>query len=284
MPEWLLKVKDFPRRNRFPFRVEQVFHCTGKRNGMRPKKWDGFEVCIRLSSGTDSTEDIVNGEYLKMPCPNVVWRLPGSVWSQPQPSIRNVISFGYPPEVLETMDLLGMKVENIAWNFAMSSELEMLIAKFNRTVYNLYTPGAADTLDWVCFCLMATLRLQENMSEPDVNMGTRIRNVSIWFRSHFAEKIDIDEVAEANGFSHDHFFKTWKKHFELTPAQFINNLRLEAAAQRLQDTDIAISEIIREVHFAGEYMFYRCFRQKFGMTPAEYRQLHKTGFPAETKR
>lgn len=63
------------------------------------------------------------------------------------------------------MALLGMKIENAAWNFAMSSELEMLIAKFNRTVYDLYTPGAADTLDWVCFCLMATLLQQENMPE-----------------------------------------------------------------------------------------------------------------------
>ena len=272
MPEWLLKIRDFPRRNRFPFRVEQVFHCTGKRNETRQKEWQNFEVCLRLSSGTDSTEDIVNGEYIKMPCPNVVWRLPGSVWSQPHRSVRNVISFGYSPEVLKTMEVLGMKVEKTAWNFAMSSELEMLIAKFHRTVCDLYTPGAVDILDWVCFSLMATLMLQENASDAEVGPGTRIRNVSIWFRTHFAEKIDIDQVAAANGFSHDHFFKTWKKHFDLTPTQYVNNLRLEAAAHRLQETDAAVSEIIREVRFAGEYRFYRCFREKFGMTPDQYRK------------
>lgn len=272
MSNWLLKVKDFSRKNRFPFRVEQVFYCNDHSTSGRPRQWDNFEVCLRLSSENDLTEDIVNGEALKMSCPNVVWRLPGSVWAQPRPSVRSAISFSYPPEVLDAMELLGMKIERSAWNFAMSSELETLIAKFNRTIYNLYSPGAADTLDWVCFSLMATLLLQENKVESKLSAGTRIRNVSIWFQTHFAEKIDIDKIAAANGFSHDHFFKSWKKCFNVSPTQYINNLRLEAAARRLKESNIPISEIIREVRFAGEYVFYRCFRRKYGMTPAAYRQ------------
>ena len=276
MPQWMLKVKDFPRKNHFPFRVEQIYCCSDNIIPATERQWDCFEVCFRLSSETDSTEDIVNGEYLKMSCPNVAWRLPGSVWGQPQPSVRNVISFSYSPEVLKNMEQLGMKVENTVWNFAMSSELDTLIAKFKRTVYNLYTPGAADTLDWVCFSLMATLLLQENVPESKVSTGNRIRNVSIWFHTHYAEKIDIDEIAAANGFSHDHFFKSWKKYFDVTPTQYINNLRLEAAAKRLKESNIPISEIIREVHFAGEYMFYQRFRQKYGMTPDEYRKRHSS--------
>ena len=106
------------------------------------------------------------------------------------------------------------------------------------------------------------------------DLKSRIHNVAIWFRTHFAEKIDIDEISSANGFSHDHFFKCWKRYFALTPVQFINNLRLEAAAQRLIETNISVSEIIKEVHFAGEYMFYKRFRQKYAMTPAEYRRSH----------
>lgn len=276
MSQWSLKVKDFPRKNHFPFHVEQIYCCNEKNIPATERQWDCFEVCFRLSSETDLTEEIVNGEYLKMSCPNVAWRLPGSVWGQPQTSVRNVISFSYSPEVLKNMEQLGMKVENTVWNFAMSSELDTLIAKFKRTVYNLYTPGAADTLDWVCFSLMATLLLQENMPEAKMSAGTRIRNVSIWFQTHYAEKIDIDEIAAANGFSHDHFFKSWKKYFNVTPTQYINNLRLEAAARRLKESNIPILEIIREVHFAGKYMFYQRFRQKYGMTPDEYRKRHSS--------
>ena len=102
------------------------------------------------------------------------------------------------PGSVGKLELLGMKVENTIWNFAMSSELEMLIAKFNRTVYNLYTPGAADVLDWVCFSLMATLILQENMPHPDMNTENRIRNVSIWFDTHYAEKVNADRFSISN--------------------------------------------------------------------------------------
>jgi len=272
MSQWMLKVKDFPRRNHFQFQVEQVYRCNENPISKSERHWDCFEICLRLSSGTDSTEDIVNGEYFKTPCPNVACRLPGSVWGQPQPSRRSVISFSYSPEVLNKLESIGIKVENAVWDFAMNAELKMLIDKFNRTVYNLYTPGAADILDWVCFSLMATLLLQENKIESKLSAGTRIRNVSIWFQTHFAEKIDIDKIAAANGFSHDHFFKSWKKCFNVSPTQYINNLRLEAAARLLKESNVPISEIIRDVHFAGEYVFYRCFRRKYGMTPAEYRQ------------
>lgn len=276
MSQWLLNVKDFPRKNLFPFHVEQIFYCNNEMIPASCRKWECFEVCLRISSEADSTEDIVDGRLVKMPCPNVVWRLPGSVWTNSRSSVRDVISFGYSPEVLKTMELLGMTVEDLAWNFAMTAELERLIAKFHRTINHLYTPGSADELDWICFSLMMTLRLQKNMVSPVLNQENRIRNISIWFQTHYAEKINIDEIEAANGFSHDHFFKNWKKYFDLSPAQYINDLRLEAAAKRLKGTEIPISDIIQEVHFAGEYMFYQRFRQKFGMTPDQYRKQNKT--------
>ena len=103
-------------------------------------------------------------------------------------------------------------------------------------------------------------------------MQERIRNISLWFRTHFAERIDFDEVAAANRMSHDRFYKLWKKNFDMSPNQFLIDLRLEAAARRLRESRLPVSEIVREVHFAGEYMFYRRFRAKFGMTPGAYRE------------
>lgn len=272
MPQWILNVKDFPRRNRFPFRVEKIYYCRDMLiPAERWRKQSSFEMCLRLPANADFTEDVVDGKLLKLSCPNVVWRMPGSVWGLPRPDIRNSISFNYALEVPEKLELLDMKVEELGWSFAMTSELEALIAKFHRTIDNLYTPGMADVLDWVCFSLMGTMRLQENRPRAVQTVENRIRNISLWFQTHFAEKIDLDEVAAANGMSRDHFYKSWKKSFDTPPAQYINHLRLEAAARRLRETDIAIAEICREVHFAGEYMFYKCFRREFGMTPAEYR-------------
>lgn len=276
MPQWSLNTKNFPRRNNFPFRVEKIFHCHNMSISTLLKEWDCVEVCLRISAKSVKTEDIINGRYIKSPCPNVAWRLPGVFWQLPSTDVRDAIAFCYSSEVLKTMEILGMKIENTVSNFIITSELENLIAKFHRTLNNLYTPGAADMLDWICFSIMINLKLQENIeATPDQSLKKRIFNVSLWFQMHFAESIDIEKVAAANGFSHDHFFKSWKKYFDMTPVRYINDLRLEAAAHRLLESNLSISAIIQEVHFAGEYMFYKSFRQKYGMTPREYRELNR---------
>lgn len=279
MPQWVLPLRDFPRRNSFPFRVEGIYYCRDILISNTPRRWDQFEVCIRLPSKTLFTEDVVNGEYVKMPCPNVVWRVPGSLWGTGKVTVRSVISFSYPSGALENLNLLGMNPERVAWSFAMTSELESLIAKFRDVVCNLYTPGAVDSLDWVCFCLMGTLMLQENAQTSTLTVENRIRNASIWFHTHYSENINIDKVAAANGMSHAYFFRIWKKCFDMTPTQYVINLRLEAAARRLLETTLPISQIVREVHFAGEYMFHQRFHQKYGMTPREYRLHHALDSP-----
>ena len=272
MPGWSLDIRDIPRKNSFPFRVESIYYCKDKAIPALKREWDRFEVCLRLSSNSGLTEDIVNGKYLKLPCPNVVWRLPGSTWETPHSAVRSVISFCYSPDVLKIMEPLGMKIDRAAWHFVMTEELEVLISKLRKVLHQLHTPGATDAADWICFCIMGHLLFRENMSGTETSEESRIRNISVWFRMHFAENINIDEVAAANGMSRAAFFKAWKKNFDVTPSQYVIDLRLEAAARNLRETRIPVSEIVKDVHFAGEYMFYRRFRQKYGMTPGEYRR------------
>jgi len=272
MPSWRLDIGDIPRKNSFPFRVGSIYYCKDKVIPALKREWDRFEVCLRLSSDLGLTEDIVDGEHLKLPCPNVVWRLPGSTWETPHPAVRSVISFNYSPEVIKPMELLGMKVQRIAWHFVMTGELELLISRLRSVLHHIHTPGATDAADWLCFCIMGHLLFRENMSGAETSEESRIRNVSVWFRMHFAENVSIDEVAAANGMSRAAFFKAWKKNFDVTPSQYVIDLRLEAAARSLRETNVPISEIVKDVRFAGEYMFYRRFRQKYGMTPGEYRR------------
>lgn len=278
MPQWILSVKDVPRRNPFPFQVEQIYYCNGMLVPSLKKRWNSFEVCIRLYSDSGFTEDIVDGEALRLPCPNVLWRLPGTTW-ETRPKTCNVISFSFSPSVLETMRMLGMKVPTPGKSFAMSSELKHLISNFNKTVHNLYSPGNSDFLDWICFSLMGTLLLQNNALKENQTLENRIRNLSIWFQTHFSESMNLDEIAASHGMSRACFFRAWKKIFDMTPAQYIIDLRLKNAALSLRETTLPIEEIVREVHFAGEYMFYKRFQQKYGMTPGEYRRRHAANAP-----
>ena len=100
-----------------------------------------------------------------------------------------------------------------------------------------------------------------------------IRNISAWLRMHYADNIFIDDVAAAYGLSHTHFFREWRKVFDVSPLQYILDTRLEAAAWYLTTTTLPVSHIVSKVNFSGTTKFYRRFNLKYGMTPEVYRKM-----------
>ena len=75
------------------------------------------------------------------------------------------------------------------------------------------------------------------------------------------------------------FYRKAKALTTLSPAEMIKNLRLEAAAQMLRDTDLSVSEILEKVAFSSSGYFASCFKQVYGMPPKEYRKANSIGKP-----
>ncbi len=274
MAFWQLTVDNIARTGTFPFQVCRIFYCNDLFIPNRVTSYQDFEICIRLQTNSLTTEDVIDGKSLKLTSPNVICRFPGSEHEQKSPGLRDVISFAYPPETAEALKKLGMLPQQNGWNLVMSAELSGLVVKFRNTASHLYTPGMADVLDWTCFCLLGEVMLQAKSKEC-ITLEKRILNISLWFQMHLTESINVDEVAKANGMSHSYFFHMWEKYFSVSPVQYIINLRLEAAARDLRETSYPVCQIIQSVHFSGEYAFYRKFYRKYGMTPAEYRKMHR---------
>lgn len=59
-----------------------------------------------------------------------------------------------------------------------------------------------------------------------------------------------------------------------TPSEFIRDIRLKRAASLLAKSDITIKEVALSVGFTTPSYFSKCFREKFGMLPAQYQKTH----------
>ena len=62
-----------------------------------------------------------------------------------------------------------------------------------------------------------------------------------------ASEIDIDEIIKVSSVNRSVFYSKFKMLTNLTPNEFINNIRLKEAARLLKETNLSASEISYEV-------------------------------------
>jgi AraC-like DNA-binding protein len=85
--------------------------------------------------------------------------------------------------------------------------------------------------------------------------------------------IDIQELIPEMATNRAYFFKALKTVTGKTPMEFINDLRLDEAKRLLDNTNLTIETIAFECGFNTVRTFYRQFRDRYSITPAEYRNM-----------
>ncbi|MFZ4726076.1 MAG: response regulator, partial [Paludibacter sp.] len=86
--------------------------------------------------------------------------------------------------------------------------------------------------------------------------------------------LNIDLLASEVGMSRTVFFNKLKSLTGYSPVEFVREVRFERAAEYIRDTQLTVSEISYKVGIDDPRYFSRCFKQKFGATPSEYRHQH----------
>lgn len=89
---------------------------------------------------------------------------------------------------------------------------------------------------------------------------------------HYSEKISIKEMAEACGFSQSHFMKFFKSTIGMPFTAYLNDYRLTMASRLLLSSEDSILTIAGDTGFDNLSYFNRIFKQRFGMTPREFRR------------
>ncbi|OFZ51952.1 MAG: hypothetical protein A2381_01455 [Bdellovibrionales bacterium RIFOXYB1_FULL_37_110] len=94
-----------------------------------------------------------------------------------------------------------------------------------------------------------------------------------FIEAKFASEITIDDLAKVVCLSRYHFLHRFKKIFGLPPMQYLNNFRLKMAAELLRkQPTMSISEVVFVSGFGDISNFNRKFKQKFFLSPSEYRR------------
>jgi AraC family transcriptional regulator len=102
-----------------------------------------------------------------------------------------------------------------------------------------------------------------------------LKRVETLLKERFNENLSLTEIAEFAQVHPIHLAQTFRKYYQMTIGQFLRQIRLQNAHWQLLKTRKSLSEIAFENGFSDQSHFSRLFKQKFGITPSEYRQTNR---------
>lgn len=100
--------------------------------------------------------------------------------------------------------------------------------------------------------------------------------VTDYIGNHYRGPLTLDILAEASHGSPYHLHRTFKKVKGVTPVEFVQQLRINKAKERLASSHEAIAEIGRSVGLPNTPYFITLFKKITGVTPAAYRESQLT--------
>lgn len=86
----------------------------------------------------------------------------------------------------------------------------------------------------------------------------------------------VDDLVHEMAVSRSVFFKKLKSLTGLAPIEFIKEMRVKRAAQLIETGEFNMTQIAYMVGINDPRYFSKCFKQRFGMTPTEYKDRQKS--------
>lgn len=111
-------------------------------------------------------------------------------------------------------------------------------------------------------------------SEPQ---RTDMSELLTWIVAHPHEVLNVEALAERMAMSPRNFARVFNREVGMTPAKFVEQIRVEAARSQLQQTAVPVETIARQCGFGSEEHLRRSFIRRFSVGPREYRgRFHST--------
>jgi AraC-like DNA-binding protein len=157
---------------------------------------------------------------------------------------------------------------------------------FKETVVNLFNdinrysregrPGYQPVISGAVIYLLGLISA-EGQGSASGTRQTMVNRARAIFRDRVCDNISPEQVAEELRVSYSLFRKAFKQHTGVAPGQYLLGLKIELAKRLLADPGKLIKEIAYELNMDSPLYFGKLFKEKVGVTPAEYRRQLLTG-------
>lgn len=122
--------------------------------------------------------------------------------------------------------------------------------------------------------LTAVLRFYSYRDEESLDYRNKMRVAPAvrHIEAFYGQKLRLEDLAATLYLSPDHFGKLFRSAVGLTPVEYVNHVRINAAMRRLASSEKSIAEVATESGFANANYFHKVFRDLTGQGPAALRK------------
>ena len=176
----------------------------------------------------------------------------------------------------EYEDFLKM---DIPFETPVNMDIRFLSYCVKSIVYENYSDNPCKDMSTNCFMKLIFIKLHEHL----LNRETPVHDTQFDMLSTIRNKIyskpfeqrNVDSAAHEVRMSRSTFQRAYKKQFGVTFIEDLNNSRITYAEMLLTTTALSVDAISQMCGYRTYVHFNRCFKEKNGTTPSEYRKMNQ---------
>lgn len=125
--------------------------------------------------------------------------------------------------------------------------------------------------------LVLFLKRPGGQSQFSANLETQaadrapIAELQAWMADHLGADLSVEALARRAAMSPRNFARVFCKSAGMTPARYVEQLRVEAARRRLEETDGGVDAIAAQCGFGTSESMRRSFQRTLHVSPTSYR-------------
>ncbi|MDA3852016.1 MAG: helix-turn-helix transcriptional regulator [Spirochaetaceae bacterium] len=154
--------------------------------------------------------------------------------------------------------------------------------RYISSLYDRYSISSDENLSHIVYFRLV-LVLSELILRRAIHMdGHRDQDSPGWYlkaRSRLAsgewQPESVAQLALLCNVTMEHLSRRWKEISGDSPLHYLQDLKLERAARLLGISNGTIDVIAQQVGYESEAYFYRKFKEKFGISPHQYRKQNR---------
>jgi transcriptional regulator GlxA family with amidase domain len=99
-----------------------------------------------------------------------------------------------------------------------------------------------------------------------------LRDLQLYIQEHPDAGHTVESLAQRVGMSPRHFARVFTRELRVTPARYVERVRVEAARRRLEEGDGGVEQVAAGCGFGSSETMRRAFLRSLRVSPSEYRQ------------